>query len=126
MAQVSFAEDDDMIKTFPSDRTNQSFRMSILPWRSRCGWPVTNPHRVKTPFKYLAVNAVAIADDIPRHRFPATGLRQLPSNPISRRISSRLNDAQFAINRNASGIHLNGICHTCYLRFKEHSSEELK
>ena len=33
MAQVSFAEDDDMIKTFPSDRANQSFCMSILPWR---------------------------------------------------------------------------------------------
>jgi len=67
MAQVSFAEDDDMIKTFPSDRTNQPFRMAILPWRSRCGWPVTNPPRVKAPFKYLAVNAVAIADDMPRH-----------------------------------------------------------
>ena len=40
--------------------------------------------------------------------------------------SSRLNDAQCAINRNASGIQLNGICHTCYLRFMEHSSEELK
>ena len=35
MARVSFAEDDDMIKTFPPDRTDQSFRMSILPWRSR-------------------------------------------------------------------------------------------
>ena len=71
MAQVSFAEDDDMIKTFPPDRTNQSFRMSILPWRSRCGGPVTNPHRVKPPFKYLTVNAVTIAEDIPRHQFPA-------------------------------------------------------
>ena len=29
MAQVSFAEDDDMIKTFPSDRTNQSFVPAI-------------------------------------------------------------------------------------------------
>jgi len=32
---VSFAEDDDMVKTFPSDRANQSFRMAVLPWRSR-------------------------------------------------------------------------------------------
>jgi hypothetical protein len=31
VAQVSFAEDDDMIKTFLSDRANQSFRMPILP-----------------------------------------------------------------------------------------------
>ena len=86
MARVSFVEDDDMIKTFPPDRTDQSFRMSILSWRSRSGWPVTNPHRVKTPFKYLTVNAVAIADDMPRHRFPAAGHRQLPGNPFSRRM----------------------------------------
>jgi hypothetical protein len=42
VAQVSFAEDDDMIKTFLSDRANQSFRMPILPWRLGRGWPVAN------------------------------------------------------------------------------------
>ena len=60
MARVSFAEDDDMIKTFPPDRTDQSFRMSILPWRSRSGWPVTDPHRVK------ALVQTAKAGHIPR------------------------------------------------------------
>ena len=35
VAQVSFAEDDEMIKTFLSARANQSFRMPILPRRSR-------------------------------------------------------------------------------------------
>jgi len=86
MAQVSFAEDDDMIKTFPPDRANQSFSMSILPWRSRCGWPVTNAHRMKTSLEYLAVDTVAIVDDIPRHRFPAAGFGELPGNPFSRRM----------------------------------------
>ena len=42
VAQVSFAEDDDMIKTFLSDRANHSFRMPILPWRLGRGWPVAN------------------------------------------------------------------------------------
>ena len=83
---MSLAEHDDMIKTFPPDRANQPFRMSILPWRSRCRWPVTNPHRAKTPFKYLAIGAVAIANEIPRRRLPAASLRQLSSNPFSRRL----------------------------------------
>ena len=44
---MPLAEDDDMVKTFPSDRANQSFRMSILPWRSRRGRPITNAHGAK-------------------------------------------------------------------------------
>jgi hypothetical protein len=56
---MPLAEDDDMVKTFPSDRTNQSFRMSILPWRSLCGGPITNAHGAKPPFEYLAVDTVA-------------------------------------------------------------------
>ena len=30
-AQVSFAEDDDVIRAFPADRADQSLRMPILP-----------------------------------------------------------------------------------------------
>jgi hypothetical protein len=30
VAQVPLAEDNDMIKTFPSDRANQPFRISVL------------------------------------------------------------------------------------------------
>ena len=49
VAQVPFAEHDDMSKAFPPDRANQPFSMSILPWRPRRGWPVTNAYRTKTP-----------------------------------------------------------------------------
>ena len=86
VAQVSLAEDDDMIKTFPSDRADQPFGMSILPWRSRRGWPVTNAHGAKPPFEYLAVDAVAIADDVPRRGLPAAGLGKLPGDPFGRRM----------------------------------------
>jgi hypothetical protein len=30
-AQMGFAEDDDVIETFPADRADQSLRMSVLP-----------------------------------------------------------------------------------------------
>jgi len=61
---MPLAEDNDMIKTFPSDRADQPIRMSILPWRVRHGRSITNPHRIKTSFEYLAIDAVAIANKI--------------------------------------------------------------
>ena len=51
LAQVSLAEYDDMIKAFPSDRTDQPFSMSILPWRSWRSRSVTNAHGAKPPFE---------------------------------------------------------------------------
>ena len=81
------AEDDDMIKAFPSDRADQPFSMSILPWRSRRGWSVTNAHDAKPPFEKRAVDAVAVADDIPRRGLPAAGLGKLPGDPFGRRVA---------------------------------------
>ena len=86
VTQMPFAEDNDMVETFPSDRANQSFRMSILPWRLRRGGPITNAHGAKPPFEYLAVDTIAIADDVPRHRLPAAGLGKLPGDPLGRRM----------------------------------------
>ena len=63
VAQVSLAEDDDMIKAFPSDRTDQPFNVAVLPGRLWRGWLVTNAHDAKPPFEKRAVDAVAVADD---------------------------------------------------------------
>src|SRR5260370_32706095 len=86
VAQVSLAEDDNMIEAFPSDRANQAFSMFILPWRSGRGWSVANAHGAKSPFEYLAVDAVAVADDITRRGLPAAGLGKLMGNPFCRRM----------------------------------------
>ena len=86
MAQVPLAEDDDMIKTFPSDRANQPFRMSILPWRLGRGWPVANVHSPKPLAETFLVNPVAIADDVPRWAFPAAGFGELPGHPFGPRV----------------------------------------
>jgi hypothetical protein len=83
MAQVPLAEHDDMIKTFPSDRADQPFSMSILPWRSRRGRPVTNAHRAKTPGEYLAVDPVPIADDVSRCSLPAASFGELVGSASS-------------------------------------------
>jgi hypothetical protein len=59
VAQVSLAEDDDMIKAFPSDRADQPFSMSILPWRSWPGWSVANAHGAKPPFAAIEAHSGA-------------------------------------------------------------------
>jgi hypothetical protein len=80
MAQVPLAEYDDM--TFPPDRANQPFPMSILPWRLGRVWAVTNAHGAKPPDEKCAVDPVAIADDVARCAFPAAGSGELPGNPF--------------------------------------------
>jgi hypothetical protein len=86
VAQVSLAEDDDMIEAFPSYRANQAFNMSILPWRPWRGWSVANAHGAKSPFEYPAVEAVAVVDDKTRRGLPAAGLGKLMGNPFRRRM----------------------------------------
>ena len=83
---MPLAEDNEMVKTFPPDRANQPFRMSILPWRAGRGWPVTNAHGTKPPGENLAIDRVAIADDVIRRPFPAAGLGELPGNPFGGRV----------------------------------------
>ncbi len=83
---MPLAEDDDMVKTFPPDRANQPFRMSILPWRAGRGWPVTNAHGAKPPGENLAIDPVTIADEIAWIPFPAAGFGELPGNPFGGRV----------------------------------------
>jgi len=66
VARVPLAEYDNMIETFPSDRANQPFRMSILPWRLGRGWSVANARGAKPPGEKFAQDQVAIADNGPR------------------------------------------------------------
>ena len=79
---MPLAEDDDMVKTFPPDRANQPFRMAILPWRVWRGWPVANAHGTKPPSENLAIDKIAIADEVTRRPFPAAGFGELPGHPF--------------------------------------------
>src|SRR5882757_2355785 len=39
MPELPLAEHDNVVKTFPPDRTDRPFTISVLPRRSRRGWP---------------------------------------------------------------------------------------
>jgi hypothetical protein len=86
VTQMPLAEDDDMVETFPPDRADQPFRMSVLPWRAWRGWPIPNAHGAKPPGKNFAIDRVAIADDVVRRPFPAAGFDELLGHPFSGRM----------------------------------------
>ena len=60
---MPFAEDNDMVKTIPSDRTDEPLRMSVLPWRSWCDRSVPNAHRANATDKGIAMDTIPIAND---------------------------------------------------------------
>src|SRR5882672_1784518 len=84
MAKMPLAEHDNAVKTFPPDRTDRPFTISVLPRRSRRGWPIPNTHRPKAADEDVAVDRVAVTNDVSRRYFPATGLGELVRNPFSR------------------------------------------
>src|ERR1700732_214592 len=84
MAKMPLAEHDNVVKTLPPDRTDRPFTISVLPRRSRRGWPIPNTHRPKAADEDVAVGRVAVTNDVSRRYFPAIGLGELVRNPFRR------------------------------------------
>src|SRR3954464_1764064 len=82
MAQMPLAKYEHMIEALASDGADQSFSATVLPRRSRRCRSVANAHRANAPRKCLAVDAVAITNDVVRHRLPLGGLTDLPGDPF--------------------------------------------
>jgi hypothetical protein len=74
---MPLAEHDNVVKTFPPDRTDLPFTIPVLPRRSRRGWPIANAHRPK-----------AADEDVTVDGFPTIGLGELARNPFSRWVRS--------------------------------------
>jgi predicted lipoprotein len=64
VAKVRLTKHNDIVQAIPPDRADQPFRTSVLPWRSRRSWPVTNSHRLKAAHENAAVDGVAVTDDV--------------------------------------------------------------
>jgi hypothetical protein len=69
MTKMPLAEHDNVVKTFPPDRTDCPFAISVLPRRSRRGWPVPNAHRPKAADEDVTVDGVAVTNDVSRRYF---------------------------------------------------------
>src|ERR1035438_10280006 len=84
MTKMPLAEHDNVVKTFPPDRTDRPFTISVLPRRSRRDWPIPNAHRPKAADEDVSVDGVAVTNDVLRRYFPTIGLGELVRNPFSR------------------------------------------
>src|SRR6266404_8350699 len=74
MAKMPLAKHDNVVKTFPPDRTDRPFTISVLPRRSRRGWLISNGHRAKAADEDVTVDGVAVTNDVSRRYFPTIGL----------------------------------------------------
>src|ERR1700758_3235166 len=80
MAKMALANDDDVIKTFPSDRADQPLRISVLPRRPRRDRSVANAHGPDAPDEGSAIRAVAVADQVAWRLVPPAGLGRRASH----------------------------------------------
>src|ERR1700704_5549440 len=85
---MPLAKDNDMVKTIPSDRTDEPLRMSVLLWRSWCDRPVPNAHRANSTDKDIAIDPIPISSAVLRRLLPAVCLGELTRNPLGGRMRS--------------------------------------
>jgi hypothetical protein len=72
MPKMPLAEHDNVVKTFPPDRTDRPFTISVLPRRLRRGWPISNAHRPKAADEDVTVvcteNLIRVDDVMESHK----------------------------------------------------------
>src|SRR5258706_289806 len=83
--EMAFAKHTNMVKTIPSDRTDEPLRISVLPWRAWCNRPIPYAHCAKPPDDDISIDAIPIANGISWRLLPAVSLGQLARNPMGAR-----------------------------------------
>src|ERR1700730_11337402 len=86
VTEVALAEYNNVVKAFPSDRTDQSFSICVLPRGTRRCRSVANAHRSKSTDKDLTVGAVPVTNEIAGSLFPAACFGELICNPFCGRV----------------------------------------
>src|SRR5260221_10397038 len=82
VAEVSLAEHNNVVKGFPSDRTDQAFSICVLPRGARRCWSVANAHRSKSTDNDLTIGPVPVTNKIARSLFPPAYFRDLICDPF--------------------------------------------
>jgi hypothetical protein len=80
-AEVSFVEHDDVIEAFPPNRPDDALGERILPGRSRRDEDLANPQAFRPPYEHVAVDGVAIAEQVLGRCFFREGLDKLEGGP---------------------------------------------
>ncbi len=91
LLKVAFADDVDLIEAFSADSPAESFDVRILPRRSRHGWLLLNSKGRHTLGELVAVDAIAVAQQVFGRRLEREGVDDLLPGPSCRR---RLGDGE--------------------------------
>src|SRR5246500_3956985 len=82
VTEVALAVYNNVVKAFPSDRTDQPFSISILPRGTRRRRSIANAYRSESADKDLTIGAVPVTNEIAGRLFPAAGCRDLICDPF--------------------------------------------
>jgi hypothetical protein len=77
VTEVTLAEYNNVVKAFPSDRTNQPFSMSILPRGGAATWVDRDAYRSESADKNLTISAVPVTNEIAGSLLPPACFRDL-------------------------------------------------
>src|ERR1700726_4333590 len=82
VTEGALAEYNNVVKAFPSDRTDQPFSICVLPRGTRRCWPVADAYRSESADKDLAIGPVPVANQIAGRLFPPACSRDLICDPF--------------------------------------------
>jgi hypothetical protein len=82
VTEVAFAEYNDVVNAFPSDRTDQPFGRCVLPRGTRRCWPVADAYRSESADKNLTISTVPVTNEIAGSLFPPACFRDLVCDPF--------------------------------------------
>src|SRR6266850_4586720 len=82
VTEVSFAEHNNVVKAFPSDRTDQPFGICVLPRGAGRRRSVANAYRSESADKDLTIGPVPVTNEIAGSLFPPTCFRELICDPF--------------------------------------------
>jgi hypothetical protein len=82
VTEVSLVEHNNVVKAFPSDRTDQPFGTCVLPRRPGRCWSVANAYRSESVDKDLTIGPVPVTNKIAGSLFPPACFHDLICDPF--------------------------------------------
>src|SRR3977135_4737993 len=82
LTELSLAEPNNVVKEFPSDRTDQPFGVCVLPRGTRRCWSVANAYRSESADKDLTIGPVPVTNEIAGSLLPPPCSRDLSCNQL--------------------------------------------
>ena len=80
-AKMLLAEYDHMVEEVPPDSPDHALGVGVLPWRPRCGQDFSEAHALNPPSERIAIDSIAIAEEVPGSGVLRERLEDLPGRP---------------------------------------------